>query len=130
MQPKIPRKLIEKRDAVLEHRNKLENNRDLLKNENVEPIVRSSYKVAAQIMTSIEDNICNVKIHIKQHLNELKRIDELIKVTTNDKTSNTIRLSQCNNMDLLNTIKYFCKEIGSLEGCGKGIRMVKNTYRM
>ena len=58
-------------------------------------------------MTWNEDNICNVKIHIKQCLNELKRIDELMKVTTNDKTATPIWLSQYDIMNLLNTMKDF-----------------------
>ena len=57
----------------------MEENIDELANIKVLPILFNSFKLAAHLMTSNEMNLNNSKIHIKQYLNELHRIDVLIK---------------------------------------------------
>ena len=49
-------------------------NKDL-REIHLELLLRSPYKLSAQVMTSNANNIENVKIHIKQYLNELRKID-------------------------------------------------------
>ena len=74
----MSRKTEEKRKAVLKHKQSMDkntNNKDL-KETHLQPLLRSSYKLAAQVMTSDANNIENVKIHIKQCLNELHKIDQ------------------------------------------------------
>ena len=66
---------------MLKHKQSMDknaNNKDL-KETCLQPLLRSSYKLAAQVMTSDANNIENVKIHIKQCLNELHKIDQLHK---------------------------------------------------
>ena len=55
-------------------------------------------------MTSNEDNVDNVKIHIKQCLNELNYIDELIKKATNNDNMKPMCVSQYNNMNVFNGV--------------------------
>ena len=61
----------------------LRNSKKLKKNK-FEPLIRASHTLAAQIMTSDENNAENMKIHIKLCLNELHTMDLLCKKTTND----------------------------------------------
>ena len=57
----------------------MEENIDELENVKVLPNLFHSFKLAAQLMTSNETNLNNCKMHVKQCLNELNRIDLLIK---------------------------------------------------
>ena len=52
-------------------------------------------------MTSDESNIHNIKIHIKQYLNELHYADKLSKKFTNSEKEKPIWLVQYNNVNLL-----------------------------
>jgi len=88
---------------VLKHKQSMDknaNDKDL-KETNLQPLLRSSYKLAAQVMTSDANNVENVKIHIKQHLNELHKIDQLHKKFSNNDNDKPIWSSQHNNLNLL-----------------------------
>ena len=65
------------------------NNKDL-KETHLQPLLRSSYKLSAQVMTSDANDIENVKIHIKQYLNELCKIDQLHKKISNNENDKPI----------------------------------------
>ena len=98
----VPETTEEKRKTVLKHKQSMDknaNNKDL-KEMSLQPLLRSSYKIAAQVMTSDAKNIENVKIHIK-YLNELHKIDQLHKKISNNDNDKPIWLSQCNNLNLL-----------------------------
>ena len=75
----IPSTLTEKRKAVHEHKQSMINKSRELKEFKVEPLVRTTYALIAQIMTSNEDNIGNLNIHYKQYMNELNRVDQTLK---------------------------------------------------
>ena len=76
------------------------NDKDL-KETPLQPLLRSSCKLAAQVMTSDASYIENDKIHIIQHLNELRKIDQLYKKISNDENDKPIWLSQRDNLNLL-----------------------------
>ena len=65
----VPNDLNNQRIAVLNHKESLSRNSNNLKNIKFEPLIRSSYMLAAQIMTSDEKNAENIKIYIKLYLN-------------------------------------------------------------
>ena len=67
----------------------------------MQPLLRSSYKLTAQVMSSNANNIKIVKIHIKQHWNELHKIDQSHRKISNDENNKPICLSQHNNLNLL-----------------------------
>jgi len=75
-----------------------------LKNEKVQPILHTSYKLAAQLLTSNEENIDNIKMDIKQYRNKLYEIDKIIKMLTNEQNSKPICLSQYNNVNIPNLL--------------------------
>ena len=53
----IPAKLDEKRKAVLQHKDSLSTKSMIINDLKVEPLVRTSYVLVAQLMTSNEENI-------------------------------------------------------------------------
>ena len=124
-----------KRKAVQKHKQSMDkntNNKDL-KEIHLQPLLRSSYKIAAQVMTSDANNIENVKIHIKQHLNELHKIDQLHKKISNNDNDKPIWLSQHNNLNLLYCLPSDILRNGNVrnfwDGNGeKGIQPVKQEF--
>ena len=61
-----------KREVVSKQKNQMTTNSKNVRKVKIEPIIRSSYKMTDQLMTSNENNIDDCKIHMKQCLNELK----------------------------------------------------------
>ena len=75
----IPGKSPRKRDTATSCKEFMLNRVKRSKKIILKPLLVSSFKFAAKIMTSDESNVDNAKIHIKQHLNELHHADKLFK---------------------------------------------------
>ena len=67
--------LAEKKKSVYAHKKSMISKSKKLKELKVEPIVRITCVLVAQIMTSNDKNIDNLEIYCKQCLNELHHID-------------------------------------------------------
>ena len=81
----VPETTLEKRKAAQKHKQSVDKNiNEDPKEMHLQPFIRSSCKLAAQVMTSEANNIENARIHIKQCLNELHKTDQL-----HEKISNT-----------------------------------------
>ena len=65
-----------------------------IKEVKVEPIVRTSCVLAAQLMTSNENNIGNLETYYKQNLNELHHIDQLSKTLSNEINKKPVLMTQ------------------------------------
>ena len=71
-----------------------------LKEFKVEPIVRTTCMLVAQLMTYNEKNIKNLEIYCKQYLNELHQIDQKIKIMSNETDKKPIWMTQYNNLNV------------------------------
>ena len=130
----IPSTLPKKKKAVHEHKQSMINKSSELKEFKVEPLVRTTYALIAQIMTSNEDNIGNLNIHYKQHMNELNRVDQTLKIISNETGKKPIWLSQYNNLNVPILFKNNKRggNVGNYwdgnEHGEKGIKPVKNEF--
>ena len=64
----------------------------------VEPIVRTSCTLAAQLMASNEENTENLEIYCKQYSCELNHLDEIFKTITYKRIENQ---SGCHNTTMI-----------------------------
>ena len=94
-------KLKYKRAAIKLHKESMSNKTKYLKKITLELLLQSSFKLAMQIMTLNESNIDNIKIYIKEYLNELHHADKLTKKFINSEKEKPIWLAQYNNFNLL-----------------------------
>ena len=130
----IPSTLPEKKKAVHEHKQSMINKSSELKEFKVEPLVRTTYALIAQIMTSNEDNIGNLNIHYKQYMNELNRVDQTLKIISNETGKKPIWLSQHNDLNVPILFKNNKRggNVGNYwdgnEHGEKGIKPVKNEF--
>ena len=79
----MPKNLNNQRKAVLNHKESMSRYSNILKTIKFEPLIRSSYMLAAQIMTADKSNVENIKNYTKLCLNELRSKDLLHKKITN-----------------------------------------------
>ena len=131
----VPNNLNNQRIAVLNHKESLSRNSNNHKNIKFESLIRSSYMLAAQIMTSDEKNAENIKIYIKLYLNELHAKDILYKKITNNDNKIPMWLSQYNNLNLLYCLPRDMIRNGNVgnywdgkEHGEKGMQPVKNEF--
>ena len=75
----VPDKLADERAAVKSHKESMSKRTKYSKKITLKPLLLSSFRLAAQTMTSNESSIDNIKIHIKQCLNSLNHADKLSK---------------------------------------------------
>ena len=61
----IPASVAEKREAVSKHKNAMTMHSKNVQKVKVQPIVRSSHKITAILMTSNENNVDDCKTHMK-----------------------------------------------------------------
>ena len=99
----------------------------------LQPLLRSSYELAAQVMTSDANNIENERIHIKQHLNELHKIDPFHNKISDTENDKLIWSSQHDNLNLLCGLPSDIRRNGNVrnfwDGNGeKGIQPVKQQF--
>ena len=79
----------------------------------VQPYVCSGHKLAAHVMKSYHINAHNLKIHIKQRLNEIHRVEKLMKKVKNHDNETQRWLSQHNHLILDEIIDDF-KRLGPI----------------
>ena len=61
----IPASIAEKSEAVSKHKNSMTMNSKNVRKVKVDPVIRSSHTMNAQLMTSNENNVDNFKTHMK-----------------------------------------------------------------
>ena len=73
----IPEKLKDKRQSVSDHKALMKDQVDILQNVKVQPLICSLYKMISSLMTSDSISMVDLKIYIKQYLNEVNRFDKI-----------------------------------------------------
>ena len=101
----VPDKIADKRKAVTKHQQSMKCKSSKIKEMKINPIIISSYELAAQLMGSKQKNTEHVKMHYKQYLIELHEIDKIAKQLSNDTSKKPVWLSQHNNVNVMALIK-------------------------
>ena len=96
----VPDNIKEKREAVKQHMLSMKNNAIEFNNISIQPLICSFHKLVSNIMTASDSRKSKLRIHYKQYLNALHKIDVLIKKLTNDKSDNHKCITMYNNLNI------------------------------
>ena len=130
----VPSTLKDKRAAVKKHKDLLKEDAEKLKKVMVKPLLWSLHEMISNIMGSDGSNVMKLQMHIKQHMNEFHKMDQLLKTVMNDTKETPRWISQYNHLNIDSVIDDI-KRLGPLKFMWEGnehgekyIQTAKNEF--